>query len=672
MKAQDYLITRQQYQDSPVNKGGVFLPPLGILRNFNVADPQAPTDAELDKIFTVYWQSAFDDINAFNSDRPLNVVQYIDLQNAKAANVIRDATILQVNELLKNGLTELKNSDQASTGAFTSTVSPNIRIVSPDQLSQDVEDKLQEVDYREWRVEVDKDEITVTLRGERLLIAKTANMIALSSLIFEGLDNQDITFLGKNKIIAIINSEIASARSFRGRWNAASVQIATDIQQVFTTTGLPLTDGNITLTQANTIKGDTILVTVTSDPNYSPEEVVFDGVNWVQITNNNQEKLDITQIKARLSQVETNLATNTQAIADNKAKIANDRNELDAKDAQQDQLIQQNKVLATNEQAERQLNTNARLTWEQEKSTYVRVDDIIINTPVSIVGRKFTKPSANIYEMSFGLIPAGTYGNNLPAQDIPALDLSNFVNGGTVVIKGLDGQVRLDPRDSYNDASSTAQVLILNNDQDKKVQVKIDSTKATITGNLGGDEQNLLNATWEILEQISGATGSVDQTARNNAQTADQKATQAIADALKKVDKQLLQGGAGTGADFETFSQFKALLTLGDLVAISFATGINLTGRVADDGGGNAANPVGINGYLYENDELYIGNFAIDDQFNITGGDSITEFIKRPQQNGTYLIKRAANAITYVPVTTKTIIYTFDDNTTENITHIKE
>lgn len=375
MKALDYIITRDEYNNSSVNKGGTFVPPLGILRNFSVADTQNPTDAELDKIFKIYWQASFDDINAFNSDRPLNFVDYIDLQNAKADAVIKEATILQVNELLQNGLVEIKNSNQSSTGAFTSTISPNTRIVSSDQISQDVEDKLQEIDYREWRVQVEDGEVTVFLNGERLLIAKTANLVALSSLLFKSLDPQDNVFLGEKYIIKLIQSTASNSRTFRGTYAAPSEVEAANINTVFGSIGLTLTDGT-KLDINNVHAGDTILITVNGSDTYMPEESIYDGNKWVTITNNNSEKMDIVDIKARiklvedkLSVVEQNLTTLTQTVNQNKQ-------DQTAKNTQTNDAI----TALTTKQAEHKQaidsNTQGVNEFNQKKNTFLTDADI--------------------------------------------------------------------------------------------------------------------------------------------------------------------------------------------------------------------------------------------------------------------------------------------------------
>ena len=370
MKALDYIITRDEYNNSSVNKGGTFIPPLGILRNFSVVDTQNPTDTELDKIFKMYWQAAFDDINAFNSDRPLNFVNYIDLQNAKADAVIKEATILQVNELLQNGLVEIKNSDQASTGAFTSSVSPNTRIVSSDQISQDVEDKLQEINYREWRVQVENGEVTVFLNGERLLIAKTANLVALSSLLFKSLDAQDNVFLGEKYIIKLIQSTASTSRSFQGTWDALDAQEVTDINVTFKGNGLDLRDGK-KIDINNVVPGDTILINNLSDLNYLPEESVYDGTAWVTITNNNLEKADITNIKARLNTVETTLNTLEQNLTTLTQTVQQNKQDQTAKNTQTDNAITaiQNKQAADKQAID--LNTAGVTEFNQKKNTFL-------------------------------------------------------------------------------------------------------------------------------------------------------------------------------------------------------------------------------------------------------------------------------------------------------------
>lgn len=597
MKALDTIITRQEYENSPINKGGVFRAPLGVIRNFGI-QPGTETDQDLDKLFKVYWQSAFDDINAFNPDRPLGHLQYIDLVNAKAESVIKDAIILQVNELLKNGLVEIKNSDQNSTGAFTSSVSPNVRIITSDQLSQDVEDKLQEIDYREWRVSMDADGLVVSLRGERLVVAKTANLIALSSLIFEGLDANDLTFLGKNKIVKIVNDELSKSRSFKGTWNSPDVASVSNIDALHANPGLTLTDGATILTPANTNPGDTILVTVSSDLSWAPEEIVWDGKNWIAITNNNLEKTDITSIKARLVALENQQTVHTTEIADLVAKV-------DANKAAQDVI---NKASATERlenrnninsiKPEQQLNSLARIQWEDEKAEYVRLEDLQQTVKVLLSGLSWTEDANDL------------------VLNLSTINMTKFKDGDVIVIKtGFTGASSIYLRDSFNEGSSTEQEISVNNN-DESVFVTSTATEIRIAS-MSSQSRTwwVNNSTPLYLEQIGPISSGVDTTARKAAQVADTKAQKAQQSADTKVKKQYAQGST---ADFETLMELKSLINDDDLIALTLASAKKITGRVSETGGANPIDPVVITGMINDNNMVKFGEISIDTNFNVT------------------------------------------------------
>lgn len=635
MKVTDFNLTRAIYDASPKNKGGVFDAPLGVLRNFGYT-PNTIDDAGKDKIFAMYAQSAFDDIDAFNPDRPLPRLLYTDL-NSNLQEIFRDSIILQINQLLKNGLMETTGTSTASTGSFTSSVTPNTKIVSPDQLSQDVEDELDKARYKEWQVVKNKDgSYTIYLDEQNLIIPKTKNGIALSAITIKGLDAADLTILGEKYVIQLIDNTIARSRAFRGTWNAASTAQVALIDNEFSTNGLVLTDGTV-LTPANTVKGDTILISVTSDNNWSPEEVVYDSVNWVTITNNNSTNEDISEIEQQLTK--DNIITTTGFKSQRTLNGLGDDDSIatkaviDAADAIIETKADANtaNVLtafsqiaterSTNNLQQQQINTNTtgRIQWENERTDYVRVDDIEIATPIDLNGRQFVLGAANTYTMSFGPIAKDAYAPGNPAAELPALNLSQLTTGGTTVIKGIStigaNDARVDLEDSFNDSSNKHQNIFINEVQ-IPVTVKIDSGAAVLTGNLDKEEDNFLAIKWERIEQITGSTGAIDQTARQSASDADQKAVAADNNAETRVRKELVQN-----VDFSSFADFQGIIKNDELVAITFADGVKITGRVTD-----AGNPVVISGSWVENQVFKIGEFSITSSWAKTGGKNIDNF----------------------------------------------
>ncbi len=625
MKITDFNLTRAIYNASPKNKGGTFQAPLGVIRNFGFS-PDTITDAQQDQIFNMYAQSAFDDIDAFNPDRPLPRLLYADLNNT-LQETLRDAIILQINQLLKNGLAETTETSTASTGSFTSNVTPNTKIISPDQLSQDVEDELDKIRYKEWKVVKNEDgTYTIYLDEQDLIIPKTKNGIALSAITLKGLDAADLTILGEKYVIQLIDNTIARSRAFRGTWNAADTTEVGNIDTIFASTGLALTDGTTTLITANTVKGDTILVTVTSDVNFAPEEVIFDGVNWVPITDNNVERQDITRIDGELNKQIFKTSTGTSSVTsmdasdeDNQApsvKVMKDADQvIDQKAETNKQNIGTNSSQIATERTRNNTqqtqiddNTAGRIAWEDERSDYVRTGDIAGAIKIDL-GRLPITDNAGVLEI-----------------DTSGITLSGVLNGVVATIKLVPKTTssRTDSifiRDSYGDASNLPNTILGQTDP----TVKILDNLTTITG-LNTTNRNIIVSQYDALlfEQLPANVAGQDNTARQLAQDASNAAQAANNNANSRVKKQLIEN-----TDFNNFAELQALINDDDFVAITFADGVKISGTIND-----AGSPLIIAGNWVENTVFKIGKFTIDNTFKKSGGtiigdgENITQIFK--------------------------------------------
>lgn len=315
MKYSDINLTRNDYDNHPSNKQGVFRPPLGFIKNAGY-DQQNVTEAQLDMAFEVYKSSAFDDIDAFNVQRPLTKLQFNSFATDIQTGIIK-AIVSQINNALENGLAEKTNTSSNSTSAFSQTIESTLKINTKGQIDQDTEDALDAIDYRNWKITYDDaGNICVAFGNAEPYASKTANGFALEALTF--LEDADLDFPSVNLVKKLIAGAIKGA-VFLGVWTAASRAEVQNIDSIFQNNGLTLTNGNV-ITPANTNDLSTIIVEIPSDLTWKNEEKFLD-TTWKPITFNNEEFALLEKLQNDLNNLTSDVTTNTSSITALQAQL---------------------------------------------------------------------------------------------------------------------------------------------------------------------------------------------------------------------------------------------------------------------------------------------------------------------------------------------------------------
>ena len=334
------------------------------------------------------------------------------------------------------------------------------------------------------------------------------------------------------------------------------------------------------------------------------------------ITNNNTEKNDIFKINTELSKrifagslTNKSIENMSGSTEDDKAptvKLMKDADEvlnqkvISNKQEIENLTISLNSEKQKNDAQELAIDQNTIITqqFENERADYVRVEDIS-GSATLVINKPITDEGADNYKI-----------------DLQGIDFSNFKVGPNADVKLTAGSNSVFVKDSFNDSSGTDQTISLDG-KTKNVNVKITPTEIIISGNLGNSAASLLGLTASTITQLSSAAAgsAIDTTARQQAFAANTKAQQAEVKADNRVSKQLSQN-----VDFSTLADLKTIINDNELVALSFASGFNVTGRIEDTGQGQVGEAIIVSGSYTDGTNFKIGNFSIDSNLTVSGG----------------------------------------------------